>query len=84
METNDICKILLNAAVYVPLFCALCTAVFAPFFGNKSSKALAVLSSGVSLFAAAVLYTQRTLPTRRASRLRPLPNFSESRFPRLP
>ena len=34
METNDICKILLNAAVYVPLFCALCTAVFAPFFGS--------------------------------------------------
>lgn len=67
METNDICKILLNAAVYVPLFCALCTAVFAPFFGNKSSKALAVFSSGVSLFAAAVLWavTQRTLPTRR-------------------
>ena len=56
METNDICKILLNAAVYVPLFCALCTAVFAPFFGNKSSKALAVFSSGVSLFAAAVLW----------------------------
>lgn len=56
METNEICKILLNAAVYTPLAGAVLAAVFFPFFGSRSAKGLGVFASGVSLAAAVVLW----------------------------
>ena len=56
MELNDFYKFLLNAAVYVPLVCAVCLSALFPFFGNRSAKAVGLFSAGVSLVAAIVLW----------------------------
>jgi len=53
---NDICKILVNAAVYAPLAAAAVLAVFFPFFGNRGAKALGLLASAASFAAAVFLW----------------------------
>ncbi len=53
MEMDDFCRVLLNVAVYAPIFGSVCVSAMFPFFGNRSAKAVGVAVAGLS-FASAV------------------------------
>lgn len=58
MEMNEICKILINVAVYAPILGAVLLAVFFPFFKNNGARVVGILASLLSFVSVIVLWVK--------------------------